>query len=81
MNRLAQEAVIVGLARRLNDHGSWSGETHIQKAAYLLHGLTGIPFTNVFNACATVMRISSIGLSNFTVSIPEICIACTTRGP
>jgi hypothetical protein len=44
MNRLAQEAVIVGLARRLNDEGSWSGETHIQKAAYLLHGLTGIPF-------------------------------------
>jgi hypothetical protein len=44
MNRLAQEAVIVGLARRLHDEGSWSGETHIQKAAYLLHGLTGVPF-------------------------------------
>lgn len=44
MNRLAQEAVIVGLARRLYDQGSWGGETHVQKAAYLLHGLTGIPF-------------------------------------
>ena len=44
MNRLAQEAVIIGLTRRLYDEGSWSGETHIQKAAYLLHGLTGIPF-------------------------------------
>src|SRR6059058_2688857 len=32
-------------------------------------------------ACATVMRISSIGLSSFTVSMPEIVIACTTRGP
>jgi uncharacterized protein YwgA len=44
MNRLAQEAVIVGLARRLYTNGSWTGETHIQKAAYLLHGLTGVPF-------------------------------------
>lgn len=44
MNSLAQEAVIVGLARRLKDQGSWSGETHIQKAAYLLHALTDVPF-------------------------------------
>lgn len=44
MNRLAQEAVIVGLTRRLGDKGSWSGETHIQKTAYLLHGLTNMPF-------------------------------------
>lgn len=44
MNRLAQEAVIVGLARRLHDRGSWSGETHLQKATYLLHELFGVPF-------------------------------------
>jgi hypothetical protein len=44
MNRLAQEAVIIGLARRLRDRRSWSGETHIQKAAYLLHGLLSVPF-------------------------------------
>lgn len=44
MNRLAQDAVLVGLARRLRDNGSWTGETHIQKAAYLLHGLLGVPF-------------------------------------
>jgi hypothetical protein len=44
MNRLAQEAVIVGLTRRLKEQGSWSGETHIQKAAYLLHALTGVRF-------------------------------------
>jgi len=44
VNKLAQEAVIVGLARRLRDHGSWGGETHVQKTAYLLHGLTGMPF-------------------------------------
>lgn len=44
MNRLAQEAVLVGLARRLDEHGSWSGETHIQKATFLLHELTNVPF-------------------------------------
>ena len=44
MKRLAQEAVIVGLARRLAGHGSWSGETHLQKATYLLRRLCGVPF-------------------------------------
>lgn len=44
MNRLAQEAVLAGLARRLDEKGSWSGETHIQKAAYLVHELTNVPF-------------------------------------
>lgn len=44
MNRLAQEAVLAGLTRRLDEHGSWTGETHIQKAAYLLHALTNVPF-------------------------------------
>jgi len=44
MNRPAQEAVLVGLARRLQDQGSWSGETHLQKATYLLHELLEVPF-------------------------------------
>jgi hypothetical protein len=44
VNRLAQEAVIVGLARRLHDRGSWTGETHLQKATYLLHELWDVPF-------------------------------------
>ena len=44
MNRLVQEAVLVGLARRLQDRGSWTGETHLQKAAYLLSELRGIDF-------------------------------------
>ena len=44
MNRLAQEAVIVGLARRLDERGSWCGETHLQKATYLLHDLLDVPF-------------------------------------
>jgi len=44
VNRLAQEAIIVGLARRLHDRGSWAGETHLQKATYLLHELWDVPF-------------------------------------
>jgi hypothetical protein len=44
MNRLAQEAVLVGLARRLHDRGGWGGETHLQKATYLMHELLGVPF-------------------------------------
>jgi hypothetical protein len=44
MNRLAQEAVLVGLARRLDENGSWSGETHLQKAAFLLRELVHVPF-------------------------------------
>ena len=44
MKRLAQEAVIVGLARRLDEHGSWCGETHLQKAAYLARELMGVDF-------------------------------------
>ena len=45
VNPLAQEAVIVGLARRMKEHGSWTGETHIQKMAYLLRELMEVPFT------------------------------------
>jgi uncharacterized protein YwgA len=41
---LVQEAVIVGLAKRLADRGSWGGETHLQKAAYLLSELHGVDF-------------------------------------
>lgn len=48
MNKLAQEAVLIGLARRLRAKGSWAGETHIQKAAYLLHELLAVPFDFAF---------------------------------
>ena len=48
MNRLSQDAVLVGLARRLYEQGSWTGETHIQKAAYLLHELRDVPFDFAF---------------------------------
>lgn len=44
MNRLVQEAVLVGLAGRLAANGSWAGETHLQKAAYLLSELRDVDF-------------------------------------
>lgn len=44
MNRLAQEALIARLARTLREQGSWTGETHIQKATYLLRELADVPF-------------------------------------
>jgi hypothetical protein len=40
-----EQAVLVGLARRLKDRGSWAGETHLQKAAYLMHELRGTDFS------------------------------------
>jgi uncharacterized protein YwgA len=44
MNQLAQKAILVGLAKRLIDKGSWGGETHLQKTAYLLSELRGVDF-------------------------------------
>ena len=36
-------AVLVALIRSLRAKGSWCGETHIQKAAFFLKNLTGVP--------------------------------------
>jgi hypothetical protein len=44
MNPLAQDALIARLARTLRENDSWTGETHIQKATYLLEVLADIPF-------------------------------------
>jgi hypothetical protein len=44
MNRLAQDALIARLARTLREQDSWTGETHIQKATYLLSDLELVPF-------------------------------------
>jgi uncharacterized protein YwgA len=43
MKRLQKAAVISELADRLREHGSWSGETHLQKAAYFLQELLRVP--------------------------------------
>jgi hypothetical protein len=43
MDRLARAAVISRLVEQLRKHGSWSGETHVQKATLFLQELTGTP--------------------------------------
>lgn len=44
MNPMAQEALVARLARTLRENDSWTGETHIQKATYLLEVLADVPF-------------------------------------
>jgi uncharacterized protein YwgA len=39
MKRLQRDSVIIELAKKLRAHGSWCGETHIQKATYFLQML------------------------------------------
>jgi len=48
VNRLAQEAVLISLTRRLRERGSWAGETHVQKAAYLVRELLNVPLDFTF---------------------------------
>ncbi len=43
MNAKEQSALILDLAVQLRNHGSWTGETHVQKGAYLLQSLLGVP--------------------------------------
>ena len=43
MDQLQREALLVHLAKRLRDAGSWCGETQLQKTAYFLQDLTGVP--------------------------------------
>jgi uncharacterized protein YwgA len=42
VNKGQKSAVILDLARKLLRSGSWCGETHLQKASYLLQQLLGI---------------------------------------
>lgn len=41
-------AVALRLARLLREHGSWCGETHLQKATYFLQELLGVPMEYEF---------------------------------
>lgn len=43
MKRVAKAAVLTRLVGALRDRGSWCGETHIQKGAYLLQELFEVP--------------------------------------
>ncbi len=43
MDRLNKSALVVALIDRLRQEGSWCGETHVQKAAYLAQKVTPAP--------------------------------------
>jgi hypothetical protein len=43
MNDNQKAAVLARLVDRLRSEGSWAGETHIQKAAFFLQELLGVP--------------------------------------
>ena len=43
MNRLQKASIISELVVHLREHGSWSGETHVQKATFFLQEAAGVP--------------------------------------
>lgn len=43
MKQRQREAVLAALAEELREHDSWCGETHLQKATYLLQELLEVP--------------------------------------
>ena len=43
MKRRQREAVLLALANALRKHGSWCGETHLQKATYFMQELCDVP--------------------------------------
>lgn len=43
MERLKEEAILLQLIESLKEHGSWCGETQIQKATYALQQLKNVP--------------------------------------
>ena len=48
MNQSERKAVIGSLVAAMRSHGSWAGETHIQKSTLLLQGLCGVPLQYQF---------------------------------
>jgi len=43
MERLERASVLLSLVEALRSRGSWAGETHLQKSAYFLQELLGVP--------------------------------------
>jgi uncharacterized protein YwgA len=43
MDRLRRDVILIRLIEALRDQGSWCGETHVQKAAYLLQEMAAVP--------------------------------------
>lgn len=43
MNEARRAALLAELVRKLRANGSWAGETHVQKTAYFLQEMLGVP--------------------------------------
>jgi uncharacterized protein YwgA len=43
MNRLDRASLLVATMEKLRASGSWAGETHVQKATYILEKVLGVP--------------------------------------
>lgn len=43
MNRLDRASLLVAITEKLRASGSWAGETHVQKATYVLEKVLGVP--------------------------------------
>jgi|ERR1035441_2109550 hypothetical protein len=43
MNRLEAASILLSLTERLKEQGSWAGETHVQKATYVLTKVLSVP--------------------------------------
>ena len=43
MERFENASLIVALTEKLREHQSWAGETHLQKATYVLKRVLGVP--------------------------------------
>ena len=48
MGDLQQSCLVLELSLALKGNGSWAGETHIQKAAYFLSAMLGVPVGTTF---------------------------------
>ena len=59
MNRLQRDVVILALLEQLKSRGSWSGETHLQEAAYFLQELLASP-SALSSSCISMVLIHSI---------------------
>jgi uncharacterized protein YwgA len=43
MTPFQRQAIILSLLNRMNQHGSWCGETHLQKTVYFLESVFDVP--------------------------------------
>ena len=48
LDGLEQQAIVVETIARLRSHGSWAGETHVQKSLFFLKNLLRVPLNYNF---------------------------------